>query len=73
MIVAAVTCPIDVCKTRIITRDRKNAAAESSSVPQLEVEVEVGFDTELVNEELKFFEQNDRLMSPLLSDKNDDI
>ena len=37
MITAAVTCPIDVCKTRIISRDRKAASAQ---VPPMLIDVE---------------------------------
>lgn len=35
MVAAAVTCPLDVCKTRIISRDKKNTQLEEEKAAQL--------------------------------------
>ena len=76
MIVAAVTCPIDVCKTRIISRERKSAALSNSvNSVNSQVEVEVGTEvrTDNFQENLQVIEHSERSSIPILSDNDINI
>lgn len=61
MVTAAVTCPVDVCKTRIVSRDR-----ESSAVEDLESDVEIVTGTPRVIET-----EDSLLLAQLLSQELD--
>ena len=47
MITGAVTCPIDVCKTRIISRDKAANAAKDLNIVDAEIAIELGKGTKV--------------------------